>query len=66
MFAFLGMATAYPMHIDVINITATGQAIYGPGKNSTKVCQLNGETVTCNISLPNEQKLENKHLCCCI
>ena len=63
MFAFLGMATTYPMQIDIINITATGQAISGPGKCSTKVCQLNGEAVTCNISLPNEQQLENGSVC---
>ena len=62
-FAFLGMATTYPMQIGLINITATGQAISSPGKNSTKVCQLNGETVTCNISLPNEQELENRSVC---
>ena len=63
MFAFLGMATTYPMHIDIINITATGQAISDPGKNSTKVCQLNGETAICDIGLPNEQELENGSIC---
>ena len=63
MFAFLGMATTYPMKMDVINITATGQVISGPGKISTKVCQLNSEAVMCNISLPNEQELENGSIC---
>ena len=61
-FAFLGMATTYPMQIGLINITATGQAISSPGKNSTKVCQLNGEAATCDLSLPNEQELEKRSM----
>jgi hypothetical protein len=63
MFAFLGLATTYPMQIDLINITAIGYGISNPGKNSTMVCQLNGEAATCDIALPNKQELRNGSTC---
>ena len=63
MFAFVGMATTYPVQIDLINITAIGQDISGPGNSSTKLCQLDGETKMCNVSLPNEPELKNQSIC---
>ena len=62
-FAFLAMATTYPTQIDLINITAIGQDISSLSKNSTKVCQLNGEGETCNLSLPNKQLSKNQSIC---
>lgn len=63
MFAFVGMATTYPVQIDLINITAIGQDISSPGNSSTKLCQLDGETKMCNVSLPNEPELKNQSIC---
>ncbi len=62
-FAFLGLATTYPMQIGLINITATGHDISSPGNNSMKVCQLNGEAATCDVSLLNKQELQNRSTC---
>ena len=61
-FVFLGMATTYPVQIVQINITATGRDISNLGKNSTKVCQLSGEDMTCSVTLLNNQ-LKNQSIC---
>ena len=65
-FAFLGLATTYPVQIDLINITAIGRDISSLGENSTKVCQLNGEVTTCNLSLPDKQLLSKNQSTCIV
>ena len=62
-FVFLGMATTDPVQIDQINITATGRDISNLGKNSTKVCQLSGEDMTCSVTLLNNQLLNSQSIC---
>ena len=59
-FAFLGMATADNVQVSRLNITAIGREISNLGKNSTKVCQLNGEDMICSFNLLNNQ---NQSIC---
>ena len=61
-FAFLGMATVGNVQVSRLNITTVGREISSLGKNSTKVCQLNGEDMTCSFNLLNNQ-LKNQSIC---
>lgn len=62
-FVFLAMVTTDYVHIDRLNISATGREIIGPGKNhSNKVCQLDGEHTVYTFDLVNQQS-GNQNVC---
>ena len=62
-FVFIAMVTTNYVHIDRLNISATGREITGPGKNhSNKVCQLDGENTAYIFDLIKQQS-GNQNLC---
>lgn len=62
-FVFLGVASTDHLHIQQLNFSATGYNISSPGDNAIKVCQLNGDHMSCSIGLQNFTSEKNQRVC---
>lgn len=57
-FAFVGIAATGNLSIRNLTVTANGFELFGPGENSTEVCQLNGKHSICYFNLINNEMKE--------